>query len=129
MQKFIKKALPVIAVQLNLDTEGFAYEKWGGTQTCKQGDWIVNNDGETYTIDADTFFSTYAPKSPGLYVKVTPVWAKPATVAGSIETKEGATHYAAGDILVFNNADGTDGYAMAQDKFASMYEIVDGSNQ
>ena len=36
-----KTASTVVAVQLDLETDGFTYDKWGGTQTCKQGDWVV----------------------------------------------------------------------------------------
>ena len=57
------------AIQLNLATEGFRYEKWGGTQTCKAGDWIVNNNGDVYSIDAESFARTYHSVGNGLYVK------------------------------------------------------------
>ena len=40
----------VTAVQLDLDTEGFTYNKWGGKQVCKRGDWLVDNSGSKYTI-------------------------------------------------------------------------------
>lgn len=49
----------VMAVQLDLETAGFTYQKWGATQTCKSGDWLVNNDGDTYTIDRESFARTY----------------------------------------------------------------------
>ena len=40
-KKFKKKADSfVVAVQLNLDTDGFTYEKWGAEQRCKKGDWL-----------------------------------------------------------------------------------------
>jgi hypothetical protein len=52
---------PVVAVQLKLDTEGFKYRKWGEEQRCKANDWIVDNDGDVYTVDADSFARTYAP--------------------------------------------------------------------
>ena len=77
-----REAQGVIAVQLDLVTQGFTYEKWGGTQTCKPGDWIVNNAGDTYTIDRASFARTYQATSPGNYVKISPVWAEPATIAG-----------------------------------------------
>lgn len=112
----------IIAVQLNLDTEGFTYSKWGATQACKRGDWLVNNQGETYTVDAQTFAATYTEVSPGLYYKSTPVWAVIADKSGSIGTLEGETHYQAGDYLVYNDEAGTDGYAVSSDKFETMYE-------
>jgi hypothetical protein len=117
-----REAQRVTAVQLDLDTQGFTYQKWGGTQTCKRGDWIVNNDGETYTVDLDTFARTYRAETPGVYIKVAPVWAEVATAAGDVRTKEGTTHYDAGDYLVYNEPDGGDPYAVTKEKFERMYE-------
>jgi hypothetical protein len=42
----------ITAVRLDLNMDGFTYLKWGGTQRCKRGDWLVNNQGDVYTIDA-----------------------------------------------------------------------------
>jgi hypothetical protein len=121
--KYIKCASSlVVAVQLDLDTEGFTYQKWGGLQTCKPGDWIVNNEGDVHTVDRDTFALTYRAERPGLYRKVAPVWAEVANHDGAIKTKEGITEYKAGDYLVFNNEDGRDGYAMNAPLFQAMYE-------
>lgn len=102
----------VVAVRLQLDTAGFSYHKWGADQRCKQGDWLVENDGDTYTVDADVFARTYREIRHGAYLKITPVWAEIAQVAGEVTTKEGQTRYAAGDYLVFNDEDSKDGYAM-----------------
>ena len=112
----------VVAVQLDLDTDGFAYRKWGAEQRCKRGDWLVDNQGDIYTVDGDIFARTYRRVSPGLYVKTTPIWAEVATESGSVLTKEGRSHYQAGDYLVFNNEDGTDAYCISMAKFDSMYE-------
>ena len=121
-QRYVKREMEfVVAVQLDLDTPGFTYQKWGGTQTCKAGDWIVNNAGDTYTVDRDTFARTYRPSGPGRYVKVTPIWAEEAAASGEVRTKEGITHYDAGDYLVFNEPDGGDPYAVARDEFERMY--------
>jgi hypothetical protein len=49
----------VVAVQLDLDTTGFTYRKWGAEQQCKKGDWIVDNDGDIYSVDGDVFAKTY----------------------------------------------------------------------
>jgi hypothetical protein len=38
-----------------------------------------------------------------------------------VETKEGQSHYRAGDYLVSNNEDGSDAYAISAAKFESMY--------
>jgi hypothetical protein len=122
-RKYQKKAQsPVIAVPLDLETEGFTYQKWGATQTCKRGDWLVKNGADVYTVDGATFARTYREISPGCYRKVTPVWAEQTTTAGSIATKEGETHYEAGAYLVFNEENGGDGYAVTSAKFQELYE-------
>ena len=115
----------VTAVQLDLDTDGFAYRKWGARQQCKRGDWIVDNAGEVYTVDQDTFAQTYRRLRAGTYLKTTPVWAEVADEAGSIATKEGRSHYVRGDYLVSNNEDGTDPYCVTADRFEAMYERDD----
>lgn len=121
--KYVKRANQVVvAVQLALDTTGFTYHKWGGVQRCKAGDWIVNNDGDIYTVDRETFESTYRRVSIGMYVKCTPVWAEVAPEKGCVQTKEGVTHYSAGDYLVFNQEHGGDAYAVSAKKFETMYE-------
>ena len=112
---------PVVAVRLALDTDGLIYRKWDGEQRAKAGDWIVDNDGEVYTVDADVFARTYSRTGPGTYVKTTTVWAERAPQAGSVKTKEGVTHYGAGDYLVSNDREGTDQYAIAAAKFESLY--------
>jgi hypothetical protein len=122
-QQYVKRASQfVIAVQVDLETDGFTYQKWGSIQSCKRGDWLVNNGGETYTVDRDSFARTYQATGPGTYVKATSVWAEVATAAGDIRTKEGATHYEAGDYLVYNEPDGGDRYAVSKTVFERMYE-------
>jgi hypothetical protein len=112
---------PVVAVQLALDTEGLVYRKWGSEQRAKRGDWVVDNDGDVYTVDADVFARTYAQVGPGTYVKTTPVWAERASGAGTVRTKEGTTDYQAGDYLVSNTRDGSDQYAIRAATFAALY--------
>lgn len=112
---------PVAAVCLALETDGLVYRKWGGEQRAKAGDWIVDNDGEVYTVDAAVFARTYRKTAVGAYVKTTPVWAERVSHAGSVQTKEGATQYEAGDYLVSNNSDGSDEYAMKAEKFQDLY--------
>ena len=113
----------VTAVRLMLDTEGFFYQKWGAEQRCKQGDWLLDNNGDVYTVDDEVFKRTYRELSPGVYVKKTPVWAEVATESGVVDTKEGKSHYEVGDYLVANNKDGTDAYCISAGKFHSMYEL------
>ena len=112
----------VVAVQLQLESLIFTYRKWGDNQTCKVGDWLVDNDGDVYTVDAESFAKTYRLLHRGAYVKTAPVWAEPSATDGRVSTKEGRTHHKKGDFLVSNNEDGTDAYAIAEDKFHSMYE-------
>jgi hypothetical protein len=113
----------VIAVQLKLETQGFTYHKWGDDQRCKQGDWLVDNDGDIYTIDQDVFADTYEQTEPGRYVKTKPIWAEKTTEPGVVETKEGRSNFRAGDYLASNNEDGSDAWAISAAKFESMYEL------
>lgn len=123
-RRYRKRAdLAVTAVRLALDTAGFTYLKWGAEQRCKPGDWLVDNDGDTYTVDAEVFERTYRAVAPGRYVKSTPVWAEAATTPGSVATKEGASHYQPGDYLVANQSDGGDAYCIGREKFEAMYEL------
>jgi hypothetical protein len=113
----------VVAVRLQLDTDGFTYRKWGGDQRCKRGDWLVDNDGEVYTVDAESFAQTYRELRRGAYLKTAPVWARVADEDGGVTTKEGRTAYRQGDYLVSNNEDGSDAYAVEAPKFEAMYEL------
>lgn len=122
-RKYMKRAgSRVVAVRLDLETEGLVYHKWGETQTGKRGDWIVDNDGDTYTVDHDEFQRTYRRVSPGMYEKVAPVWVEVAPVAGVIRTREGLSHYSAGAYLVYDDVSGEDGYPVEPAAFEKMYE-------
>ena len=114
----------IVAVQLDLDTAGFTYEKWGGTQTCKPGDWLVNKDGDIYTIDQQTFTDIYEAVGKGLYQRSVVVWAEVAAESGVIRTKEGSTNYTTGDYLVYNDEMGADGYAVSPEKFEALYDKI-----
>jgi len=125
-RKYIKRPTEfVTAVQVDLDLEGFTYRKWGGTQRCSRGDWIVDNHGDVYTVAGESFARTYRQTGPGTYVKTAPVWAETATIAGEIATKEGSTHFDVGDYLVYNEPGGRDGYAVSKGEFERMYEPQD----
>jgi hypothetical protein len=122
-RRYRKKASQfVVAIKLDIDTTGFTYQKWGAEQKCSAGDWLVNNNGDIYTVDAGVFAETYRGVAPGIYVKTTPIWAERATEPGSVMTKEGRSHYTTGDYLVSNKEDGTDAYCINAEKFESMYE-------
>jgi hypothetical protein len=125
---YVKKANQfVIAVRLDLEMDSLKYRKWGGLQRAKSGDWLVDNQGDVYTVDAKTFARTYRPllgagrRLTGRYTKITPVWAHVATAPGKIKTKEGASSYKRGDYIVYNDRDGTDGYRISAAKFKAMY--------
>ena len=119
----------VIAIPLDLEAKPdddigsklFTYQKWDARQTCKRGDWLVHNGNDVYTVDRDTFASTYSEVAPGQYQKTAPVWAERAEKAGEVVTKEGSTRYKAGDYLVYNQANRKDGYAVTAKKFAELY--------
>jgi hypothetical protein len=115
----------VTAVRLDLEMDGFTYQKWGGPQRCKRGDWVVDNAGDVYTVDAGTFERTYRHRSQGAYEKIAPVWAEQADSAGQVRTKEGSTAYEPGDYLVFNEEGGGDAYAVSRVRFEEMYELSD----
>jgi len=115
----------VIAVQFDLDFDVFKFQKWGGNQKCKPGDWLINNDGDVYTVDKEYFRNHYQMISPGVYNKIGEIWAEVAAEAGTIKTKEGSTDYKSGDYLVFDRPEGGEGYAIAKLKFERWYEEVD----
>ncbi|MEW8027201.1 MAG: hypothetical protein AB2792_18915 [Candidatus Thiodiazotropha sp.] len=122
-KRYKKKADATIsAIRLDLDTDGFTYRKWGGVQRCKSGDWLVDNGGDIYTVDADTFSKTYTESGPGRFIKTAVVWVEIAEKDGVIKTLEGETRYSAGDYVVYNDEQGLDGYAVSREKFESMYE-------
>jgi hypothetical protein len=126
LNRYVKRSgQAVTAIQINLEISGFSYEKWGATQHCKKGDWLVENNGEAYTVDAESFALTYTCISPGQYIKTASVWAEIATCDGQINTKEGVSHYKAGDYLVYNQEERKDGYCNTAEKFVKMYELAE----
>jgi hypothetical protein len=114
----------VTAVQLALETDGLHYRKWGDMQHARAGDWLLDNAGDVYTVNAESFARSYRQVSPGRWLKTAPVWARQLGQAGSVQTKEGRTHYQAGDWLVSNAEDGSDAYAVSAAKFDLMYELA-----
>ncbi len=115
----------VTAVQVDLDLENFGYQKWGGRQTCQPGDWLVDNNGDIYTVDKEYFRDYYRSVSPGVFEKIGEIWAEAASESGSIKTKEGSTAYSVGDYLVYDRQEGGEGYAIKKHVFDRMYEPVD----
>lgn len=122
LKKFYKTAnAEVSAIQLAFKACELHYEKWGGQQHAKAGDWLIKQGDECYTVAADSFAKSYEQIEGNRYCKVAPVWAEVATEPGSLNTKEGSTHYQAGDYLVYNCEDKTDGYAISRKKFEQDY--------
>lgn len=120
--KYRKKATQyVIAVRLDFTRLDFTYSRWGATQRAKPGDWLVDNDGDIYTVDARSFARTYRRLGPGRYLKTAPVWARVAGEPGRISTREGTTAYLEGDYLVSNLRSGADSYAVPRRRFMAMY--------
>jgi hypothetical protein len=124
--RYRKKASQyVVAVRLDLDTDGIVYRKWGGEQRAKRGDWLIDNGGDVYTVDAKSFARTYERVAAGRYVKTAPIWARVATETGTVKTKEGTSGYKRGDYIVSNNKNGTDAYCISKAKFEKMYRRAD----
>ena len=119
-----KKNHFVVAVQLAIETEGFTFQKWGGVQRVKAGDWLVDNEGDVYSVDEAEFARTYREIERGRYWKAAPVWAERADGPGHVQTLEGTTHYEAGDYIVANDAAGPPAYAVSAAKFEAMYELA-----
>jgi hypothetical protein len=115
----------ITAVQLDLDFEGFTYKKWENIQQCEVGDWLVNNNGDVYTVEKKYFRDHYSLVSHGVYEKIGEIWAEEATEDGTIQTLEGATAYNAGDYLVYDRINGGEGYAIKKHNFERMYEQLD----
>lgn len=116
----------IVAVQLDLDTEGLHYQKWGDRQFAKQGDWLVDNNGSIYSIDNAAFARAYQLVSPGQYRKISDTYAKLADQDGSIDTLEGKTHYLKGDYLVYEKPGEAKGaYAVSAARFEAMYDLLD----
>ena len=56
--KYKAKPVPTLAIQLNMN---IAYNKWGGIQKAKAGDWLLQKAGDTFTCDEKVFADTYRP--------------------------------------------------------------------
>ena len=125
LKKYVPKSnATVIAVQIDLDIEGFTYVKWGAEQRCSRGDWLVDNHGDVYTITDDTFTRTYRMERPGLYRKITPVWARVAHAKGTVLSEEGETEYEPGDYVAFHAPGAELGWAVKPAKFRERYDLA-----
>lgn len=116
----------VTAVQLNLEFKQLDFQKWGGPQRALPGDWLVYNNGDTYTVEQSVFAQTYQLISPGQYRKTSTIWAWPADAPGTVATLEGHTAYQAGDYLVCELESSEPSYAIAADVFERQYRVCTG---
>ena len=116
-----KKCATITAVQINLELQGgtIQYEKWGGIQTAKQGDWLIYGNGDTYTCDKKVFENTYEQVGPGEYRKTTTIEAVIADEDGVVKTIEGESVYKKGDYIVTNI--GGDKYCIDPVEFNDIY--------
>ena len=116
--KYIAKPVPTQAIQLDI---ALSYEKWGGPQSAKIGDWLLSKAGETYTCEAVVFASTYRPLAcrEGWFYKRAEIDAEVALVSGTIKTIEGESSYEAGDFIITNP--GGDQYCIGQAEFGELY--------
>lgn len=121
-----REAATVLALRLALDLQCFSYEKWGGEQRARQGDWLVDKDGDVYTVTDSSFSRTYRLVRPGVYRKDAPVWAYVAESEGVVPTEEGATAYRAGDYVVYHLPGDDLGWAMGAEEFLRTYEALSG---
>lgn len=119
----IYKPIPVPVQAIQLTTIALHYEKWGGPQQSKRGDWLLAKGDDQYTCDHEVFATTYEPieGQPGWYTKSAPVEAVKADHAGALHTLEGSSAYEIGDYLVTNP--GGDRYPVAASKFEAMYAL------
>lgn len=74
----------------------------GSTLWGQPGDWLVETDGERWTVDGEVFQRTYEHLEADVYRKVTPVLAAKLAHPDSVESREGVVNAERGDLLVCN---------------------------
>lgn len=113
-----RKKLEIRAIKLH--DISVTYEKWGGTQVGKLGDWLIESGDECYTCDADVFAETYAAaERDGYYYKTGTIDAEVQTTSGVIVTLEGESEYSVGDFIATNP--GGDQYVISKEVFEATY--------
>jgi len=110
----VREGQEVTAIHLNLNLDAFIHQKWGRIQGAKHGNWRVERDGQVHIVAEKSFEQTYKKIGPATYTKNGSTWAAPAAEAGIIVTQEGETHFRHGDYIVWNDAAGSDGYAVTE---------------
>jgi len=114
------RIVPIKALQLDMPV---SYEKWGGIQNAKSGDWLIFKGGEIYSCDRQVFEDTYRPLEggeKGQFYKDACIEAHVAEAGGTVATLEGTSAFEAGDYIVTNP--GGDMYVIRADKFHLLYE-------
>lgn len=106
-------------------TGDLTYNKWGGSQTAKVGDFLLYNsaaNGDVYTCDKTVMETTYEEVGENEYIKTATIEAYEALDTGEVSTLEGKSAYKPGDFIVTNP--GGDKYVISAETFQNMYEQV-----
>jgi hypothetical protein len=121
LNKFVRKAIPVTAIQIDFDKVSFTYHKWGSDQKATSGDWIVNTNGDIFTVPREIFARSYKMIGHGQYLQTGDVWVRHTIEPGFLKTNNGKVNYKAGDYLVFNDPEGNHGIVVKPNIFTEFY--------
>ena len=121
LNKFVRRAIPVTAIQLDFDNVTLTYHKWGNDQKAVSGDWIVNNYGDVIAVNREIFARSYRAIGNGQFLQTGHVWVKQTIEPGTLQTKNGKINYQAGDHLVFNDPEGNHGIVVKANVFSEYY--------
>lgn len=115
------KYVEITAIQLRMP---ITYELWGGTQTGKVGDWLVEKGNDTYTIDGTEFATSYQKHltKHATYFKAEHIEAYEVRCDGYIETLEGRSKFKAGDYLACSPTGKT--WCLTAKTLAEYYDLV-----
>ncbi|MGQ7787939.1 PGDYG domain-containing protein [Nesterenkonia sp. K-15-9-6] len=94
----------------------------GAVMEAKPGDWIVDDDGQQWSVDAEVFAETYEAVSEGRYRKTGEVRARQIAQPTSLETLEGSDQLDAGDWVV-QNASG-ECWGVSDARFRRRYQVL-----
>lgn len=114
----------VIAIQLDLDTEGFSYQKQGAERRCNAQDWLLSDRSGTYAVDDSTFARAFEEIGVGQYTMVGIVRAKVSDSAGHIRVGQRKVPHEPGDYLVWDESTQSIGYAVPKDWFEASYVLA-----
>lgn len=94
----------------------------GSTMQAQPGDWLVQSEGDTWSVEDGIFRVTYEHLRDDLYRKVTPVLAVELPAAGTVLSREGMVEAEQGDLLVCNVTG--ECWSMPKEKFFQRYAVV-----